>query len=235
MCINLDRVAWLTLRLGIPKGALSSTRPMLHSGRTQRPDGQGIRDQDSASPTAGGSGAIVWREAFGYGLAFCCVAVAFGVRLLLSTGLDGQSAFLFFTRAVVVAGAVAVFGPGSTPTALSLRLGFGFFHHLPNTSEADFVSAAASAAIGLGVSIVGEHLCQQTEARLRKFRSELIHVSRLTAMGEMASALTHELNQPLSAIANYLRRIGIESDPGGGTVFRLTLRAAGSEDMVDAI
>ena len=54
-------------------------------------------------------------------------------------------------------------------------------------------------------------------------------------MGEMASALTHELNQPLSAIANYLRRIWIESDAGGGTVFRFTLRAAGSEDMVDAI
>ena len=32
-----------------------------------------------------------------------------------------------------------------------------------------------------------------------------MHVSRLTAMGEMASALAHELNQPLSAIANYVR------------------------------
>jgi two-component system, LuxR family, sensor kinase FixL len=32
-----------------------------------------------------------------------------------------------------------------------------------------------------------------------------VHVSRLTAMGEMASALAHELNQPLSAIANYMK------------------------------
>ncbi|HXQ13067.1 MAG TPA: PAS domain S-box protein [Caulobacteraceae bacterium] len=46
---------------------------------------------------------------------------------------------------------------------------------------------------------------QQTEARLQELQSELEHVSRLTAMGEMASALAHELNQPLSAIANYLR------------------------------
>src|SRR3954454_1027641 len=44
---------------------------------------------------------------------------------------------------------------------------------------------------------------QQTEARLQELQSELVHVSRLTAMGEMASALAHELNQPLSAIANY--------------------------------
>ena len=46
---------------------------------------------------------------------------------------------------------------------------------------------------------------QQTEARLQELQSELVHMSRLTAMGEMASALAHELNQPLSAIANYLK------------------------------
>jgi two-component system sensor kinase FixL len=46
---------------------------------------------------------------------------------------------------------------------------------------------------------------QQTEARLQELQSELVYISRLTAMGEMASALAHELNQPLSAIANYLR------------------------------
>jgi two-component system, LuxR family, sensor kinase FixL len=46
---------------------------------------------------------------------------------------------------------------------------------------------------------------QQTEARLQELQSELVHISRLTAMGEMASTLAHELNQPLSAIANYLQ------------------------------
>lgn len=46
---------------------------------------------------------------------------------------------------------------------------------------------------------------QQTEARLQELQSELVHISRLTAMGEMASSLAHELNQPLSAIANYLK------------------------------
>lgn len=45
---------------------------------------------------------------------------------------------------------------------------------------------------------------QQAEARLQELQNELVHVSRLTALGEMASALAHELNQPLSAIANYL-------------------------------
>ena len=46
---------------------------------------------------------------------------------------------------------------------------------------------------------------QQTEARLQELQTELVHISRLTAMGEMASTLAHELNQPLSAIANYMK------------------------------
>ncbi|MCY7339033.1 MAG: PAS domain S-box protein [Sphingomonas bacterium] len=46
---------------------------------------------------------------------------------------------------------------------------------------------------------------QQTLARLQELQTELVHISRLTALGEMASALAHELNQPLSAIANYLK------------------------------
>jgi len=46
---------------------------------------------------------------------------------------------------------------------------------------------------------------QQTQARLQELQSELVHVSRLSAMGEMASALAHELNQPLAAISNYMK------------------------------
>ena len=41
--------------------------------------------------------------------------------------------------------------------------------------------------------------------RLRQMQAELIHVSRLSAMGAMASTLAHELNQPLTAITNYVR------------------------------
>jgi two-component system, LuxR family, sensor kinase FixL len=46
---------------------------------------------------------------------------------------------------------------------------------------------------------------QSAEARLQELQSELVHISRLTAMGEMASTLAHELNQPLSAITNYMK------------------------------
>lgn len=44
----------------------------------------------------------------------------------------------------------------------------------------------------------------ETQRRLQDLQSELIHMSRFTAMGEMASTLAHELNQPLTAVASYL-------------------------------
>ncbi|MGA7371140.1 MAG: PAS domain S-box protein [Methyloceanibacter sp.] len=49
---------------------------------------------------------------------------------------------------------------------------------------------------------------QATERQLEELQSELARLSRLTAMGEMASTIAHEINQPLSAIANYLQGCG---------------------------
>jgi two-component system, LuxR family, sensor kinase FixL len=46
---------------------------------------------------------------------------------------------------------------------------------------------------------------QETEHQLHELQTELARLSRLTAMGEMASTLAHEINQPLSAISNYLQ------------------------------
>jgi two-component system sensor kinase FixL len=57
---------------------------------------------------------------------------------------------------------------------------------------------------------------QRTQARLQELQSDLAHVSRLSAMGEMASTLAHEMNQPLGAIANYTkgcRRLLAKPDP----------------------
>jgi two-component system sensor kinase FixL len=44
---------------------------------------------------------------------------------------------------------------------------------------------------------------EQSEARLQEIQSELARLARLNELGEMASTLAHELNQPLAAIANY--------------------------------
>ncbi len=54
---------------------------------------------------------------------------------------------------------------------------------------------------------VTEH--KKTEQRMHDLQDELLHVSRLSAMGELSSALAHELNQPLTAIKNYAQAAGI--------------------------
>ncbi|MCP4002000.1 MAG: PAS domain S-box protein [Gammaproteobacteria bacterium] len=44
---------------------------------------------------------------------------------------------------------------------------------------------------------------RQVEEQALRQREEMVNVSRLSMMGEMAAAMAHELNQPLTAIANY--------------------------------
>lgn len=44
---------------------------------------------------------------------------------------------------------------------------------------------------------------EKAEEQVLEFRVELAHVARLGTMGEMASGLAHELNQPLAALAMY--------------------------------
>jgi two-component system sensor kinase FixL len=276
-----------------------------------------------------------WR----YGVAFSGVIAGLAVELALTPLLRGQGSFLFYVPAILVASAVAGFGPGVCATALGAFFGLAVvwdYHHL---QPADVIFAFIFALVGIGVSWRGEmlrqsrrtatanaedaearaaHLAsildsipdamividehglihsfsaaaerlfglmtaevvgknvkllmpspyredhdgylgrylrtgerriigigrvvvgqrsdgstfpmelavgemhvrdrrfftgfirdlterQETEARLQELQSELVHMSRLTAMGEMASALAHELNQPLSAIANYMK------------------------------
>ena len=50
-----------------------------------------------------------------------------------------------------------------------------------------------------------EKALRESERRARRLQSDLHHVARVSAMGEMASTLAHELNQPLAALTNYVR------------------------------
>lgn len=45
---------------------------------------------------------------------------------------------------------------------------------------------------------------KQAEAEVQALQADLAHASRLSAVGTLASSLAHEINQPLTAIANYL-------------------------------
>ena len=57
---------------------------------------------------------------------------------------------------------------------------------------------------------------QRFEQRISELERELIHLSQTNVLGELASAITHELNQPLTAITNYAaaaRQCGCRATP----------------------
>jgi PAS domain S-box-containing protein len=70
--------------------------------------------------------------------------------------------------------------------------------------------------------ITGDKLAEQ---RLEKLQSELAHVSRITTMGELATSLAHEVNQPLYAVCNYIQ----------GCILRLEDDRLGRDELIDTL
>jgi two-component system sensor kinase FixL len=58
-----------------------------------------------------------------------------------------------------------------------------------------------------GAAKIARDITEQkaAEAHLHMLQAELAHSARLNTMGEMSAALAHELNQPLTAITNYVK------------------------------
>lgn len=68
---------------------------------------------------------------------------------------------------------------------------------------------------------------RQSEARARELQHHLYRIGRISELGEMASAIAHELNQPMTAVANYVsasRKLveGIEHERGPRVVDLMT-------------
>jgi two-component system, LuxR family, sensor kinase FixL len=77
-----------------------------------------------------------------------------------------------------------------------------------------------------------EAALSESQARLQALHAELLHVSRLSAMGQMAAMVAHELNQPLTAISNYMEAVGALLDRGGElplTRLRGAIESAGGQ------
>jgi two-component system sensor kinase FixL len=75
---------------------------------------------------------------------------------------------------------------------------------------------------------------QRTQARLEELQAELIHIARVSGMGTMASTLAHELNQPITAVANYVeavRDLLARPDPDELPMIREALGDAAGEAM----
>lgn len=77
------------------------------------------------------------------------------------------------------------------------------------------------------VNIYGRDITEvrRAEEEAMHRQNELIHVSRLSTMGEMATGIAHELNQPLSAITNFAK----------GSARRIRLGIGEKEELVRAM
>lgn len=81
------------------------------------------------------------------------------------------------------------------------------FEHLyswPDGHQAWLEVRAYPSRDGLAIFFRDVSSQRATEEELRRTQSELIHASRVSAMGAMASTLAHELSQPLTVVGNYV-------------------------------
>src|SRR5579859_6941418 len=74
---------------------------------------------------------------------------------------------------------------------------------------------------------------------LHKLQERLAHVSRLATVGEMSAGIAHELNQPLTAVANYAQacdRLLALPDPDIGEIRealrQITAQAVRAGDII---
>ncbi|QJU58866.1 hypothetical protein HL653_14785 [Sphingomonas sp. AP4-R1] len=68
----------------------------------------------------------------------------------------------------------------------------------------EIVASALNLLIVVGLLGWTIERLSREQSALQQLNAEYAHSARLNAMGEMASSLAHELNQPLAATANYL-------------------------------
>jgi two-component system sensor kinase FixL len=79
---------------------------------------------------------------------------------------------------------------------------------------------------------------QEAKRRIQDLQAELVHASRLSVMGQMASTMAHELNQPLTAVVNYIEaaRHLLKGVPDAPTrVDDLMTRAAGQAERAGGV
>ena len=97
---------------------------------------------------------------------------------------------------------------------------------------------------------------RRAEEQARQHLQSLAHVARVSSMGEMASAIAHEVNQPLTAIANYtyasvrmlrsgaatqdeilevLQRVAGEAERAGEVVRRMRSFVRGDEGQLQEV
>ncbi len=161
-------------------------------------------------------------------------ALAIGVFVWIVFGWEGSDEYkVFYLLFLPVVGVAVRRGlDGACLSLLLAQLGMIFLVHSRGFGSAEVTDFQL---LMLSLSVIGlltgaivseraraELATREFERRLRERQSELEHVSRLSALGEMASTLAHELNQPMTATRAYVRAAQrmLTEENGAGEVSR---------------
>jgi two-component system, LuxR family, sensor kinase FixL len=159
------------------------------------------------------------------------VFAALALVFLYSEKHQFQLFYVLFLPAIwmAVRGGLGVVTIGIVITQVGLILGV----HLLPTSEID-VSAFQALMLVLTLTglvagaLVNEH--RNTEAKLRLHQDSLARLARLGSMGELAAAVAHEINQPLTAAGTYARMVAdMLRTPGDDPAIAETARKAAAQ------
>ena len=117
-------------------------------------------------------------------------------------------------RALARAQGLAQQVPGAVPTRFEVRtLTQGGEERWMDFSAAPFVLEGQPVALLTALDVTAR---RRAEAASRRYQAELAQVARLSTMGQLAAQLSHELNQPLTAIHNYAKG-GVQGLRAGDT------------------
>ena len=177
-------------------------------------------------PWRPGQGRVGWRAVLtalaGIGAAFLIV---FGSNLSEPSRLF----YVLFLPLVWIAVRHGLPGVVGAIVVIQLSLVAVLVHVAGPLLDFQFLMLALSITGLLLGSAVSER--RRIEVELREKQYALDRTLRLAAASELASALAHELQQPLTALANYLRAAVIQATPDAGAppAWRITLDRAVAE------
>jgi C4-dicarboxylate-specific signal transduction histidine kinase len=139
----------------------------------------------------------------------CLLLAALAAALWLIVGVKEFRFQLFYLLFVPVIWTAVRLGLEGVTVGLAVtQIGLMAAIHLAGQSDIDVVAFQALmivlAMTGLAVGVLVREQ-QRTQHQLRLHQEAIARVMRLGSMGELAAALAHELNQPLTAIGNYVR------------------------------
>jgi signal transduction histidine kinase len=206
---------------------LSSALRHVSSSGVEWPGGSSFVKVAAWKTAAGGPGPMAIGVAMVGGSLFVLT------RIPLQTLLGPNAPFIMAWPGILFAAFLGGFWPAIAVTVLSVPVAQWALATADARPLGPF-GIAIFGLFGLIFAIAGEarirglRRAKAYADRLAETQAKLVQVARLNAVGEMAGTLAHELNQPLTAIANYLSAAQqlVDREPANPRVPELMQKAA---------